>query len=144
MKITPYEAWTNRVPDLSNLQIFGSQAYAKNLHYLKKLDERAQEYIFVGYAPNAYRLWCEESEKIIVSRDVVFTNKHKHKQNSDGTKSVKIPIFVSNDDESGTMAEDEGGEVPEIPAEVKKMRMKKMRVKKMKRKAKQSRAQGAK
>ena len=30
MKITPYEAWTNRVPDLSNLQIFGSQAYAKN------------------------------------------------------------------------------------------------------------------
>lgn len=67
----------------------------------------------MGYAPNAYRLWCEESEKIIVSSDVVFTNRLKHKQNSDGTKSVKIPIFVSDDDESKTIAEDEEGEVNE-------------------------------
>lgn len=73
LEVTPYEKWKNRKPDLSNVQIFGSKAYAKNLGYLKKLDSRSKEYVFVGYAPHGYRLWDKEKRKIVVRRDVVFS-----------------------------------------------------------------------
>lgn len=69
---TPFEIWTGKLPNLCNIQIFGSVAYAKNLGHLKKLDERSVAYTFVGYAPNAYRLWSKDKNKIILSRDVIF------------------------------------------------------------------------
>lgn len=69
---TPSEMWTNRKPDLSKMQIFGSEAYAKVLGHLKKLDKRSKKYIFVGYALNGYRLWDKEKQKIEIHRDVVF------------------------------------------------------------------------
>ena len=71
---TPAEKWFGKKPDLSMLQIFGSVAHAKVLTYTKKLDKRSNKCIFVGYAPNGYRLWCESKKKIIISRDVVFAN----------------------------------------------------------------------
>ncbi|CAB0016275.1 unnamed protein product, partial [Nesidiocoris tenuis] len=61
---TPAEMWFKRKPNLSRLQIFGSTAYAKNLKHLKKLDDRAKKFIFVGYATNAYRLWDEKKREI--------------------------------------------------------------------------------
>ncbi|EZA48366.1 Copia protein, partial [Ooceraea biroi] len=56
LRVTPYEKWNERKLDLSNLKLFGSVAYAKNLGQLRKLDDRSKKYIFVGYAPNGYRL----------------------------------------------------------------------------------------
>lgn len=74
MRKTPVEMWTGEIPDMARLKVFGSIAYAKELGYLKKLDQRSQKYIFVGYALNGYRLFSEEKQKIIVSRDVIFKN----------------------------------------------------------------------
>lgn len=71
---TPYEIWTNRKPNFKRLQIFGSEAYAKVLGPLKKLEERSKKYIFIGYALNGYRLFDEQKEKIVVYRDVIFKN----------------------------------------------------------------------
>lgn len=30
--------WVNKKPDLKRMEIFGAEAYAKNLGYLKKID----------------------------------------------------------------------------------------------------------
>lgn len=50
LKVTPYEMWERKKPNIKNLQLFGCEAYAKILEPLKKLDERSKKYIFVGYA----------------------------------------------------------------------------------------------
>ena len=75
-----------------------SGIYAKNLHYLKKLGARAREYIFDGYAPYAYRLWCLERQMIILSRDVIFTNKYEDMGESKDSEYVESSIFENNDD----------------------------------------------
>lgn len=56
LKITSYEMWKNKKPNLKNLQLFGCKTYAKILKPLKKLDERSKSYIFTGYALTGYRL----------------------------------------------------------------------------------------
>jgi len=48
--------WEERRPNLRNLQVFESEAFAKVLGSLKKLDVRSKSYCFVGYAACEYRL----------------------------------------------------------------------------------------
>lgn len=94
---TPYEMWTNRKPDLKNLQIFGSEAFAKTLGYLKKLDQRSEKYKMVGYAPNGYRLWDEKGQKIIIRRDVVFKEPENDlKEKSVGQMILKMENIEEN------------------------------------------------
>lgn len=69
---TPYENWYGKTPQLKNLQIFGCKAFAKKLTHLKKLEDRSEEFIFVGYTNTGYRLWDESKQKIVISRDVIF------------------------------------------------------------------------
>lgn len=89
VKTTPYQMWYDKKPNLKYLQIFGISAYAKKLGHLKKLEERSKKFIFVGYAPNGYRLFDKENKKIVISRDVIF---EKH-----STSEIKI-----NEPESST------------------------------------------
>ncbi|KAG7560507.1 Retrotransposon gag domain [Arabidopsis thaliana x Arabidopsis arenosa] len=72
---TPFEVMTKKIPDSSQLKIFGCLCYAstspKNRH---KFDPRARACAFLGY-PNGYKgykLLDIESNTIIVSRHVVF------------------------------------------------------------------------
>ena len=71
---TPQEAWSGKTPDLSNLRIFGSPAYA----HIKqgKLEPRAIKGIFIGYPEGVkgYRIWCCDGKpsRVIVSRDIIF------------------------------------------------------------------------
>jgi hypothetical protein len=69
---TPYEMWFGKKPDYNKMHLFGCTAHAKNLTRLQKLDSRSNKYCHVGYSPNGYRLWDENSQKIIYSRDVIF------------------------------------------------------------------------
>lgn len=71
----PAEIWLHRKPDLSNIHLFGTRVFSKVTTYLKKLDSRSREAIFIGYASNGYRLWNPETEQVYVSHDVVFTDK---------------------------------------------------------------------
>jgi transposase InsO family protein len=73
--ITPYERWYQRKPNVSHLKVFGCIAYA----YVsdaerRKLDKKAKELRFVGYSKKSkgYRLFDDETHKIITSRDVIF------------------------------------------------------------------------
>ena len=71
---TPFEMWTGRKPDGRHLHVFGSKVTVMILERKrKKLDNRSQEGIFVGYPDNTagYRIKLP-SDQIIESSDVAF------------------------------------------------------------------------
>lgn len=72
---TPFEAWFNKKPSLDHLRIFGCNAYVHvPSQKRRKLDARAERYIFVGYSSQSkgYRLWDSATKRITISRDVTF------------------------------------------------------------------------
>ena len=74
-KISPYEAWKGRQPNLNYLRVWGCIAYYRVPDPKRtKLGPRALKSVFVGYAENskAYRLLDLDSNVIIESRDVEF------------------------------------------------------------------------
>ena len=74
-KVTPFERWYGREPDVSHLRTFGSLAFAHVPdEKRKKLDPKATEGIMVGYGDSSrvYKIWDPVSRTIITSRDVVF------------------------------------------------------------------------
>ena len=69
---SPQEVWYNTLVNYSSLRVFGCSAY---IHVNdEKLEPRARKCIFVGYGVGVkgYRVWCNESKRIITSRDIVF------------------------------------------------------------------------
>ncbi|GJU03368.1 zinc finger, CCHC-type containing protein [Tanacetum coccineum] len=80
-KITPYELWTKRKPNLNYLRVWGCRAVVRLPDLkLKTLGERGIECIFVGYAEHskAFRFYVIEPNdsvsinSIIESRDAIF------------------------------------------------------------------------
>ena len=73
--ITPYEAWHARKPSVAHLRVFGCLAYALvPEQQRRKLDDKVVKCIFVGYSSESkgYRLYHQQTKRILVSRDVVF------------------------------------------------------------------------
>jgi len=70
---TPLEVWSGSpANDHDSMRIFGCSVY---YHVTEsKLDSRAKKVIFLGFSGGVkgYRLWCSESKKVILSRDVTF------------------------------------------------------------------------
>jgi hypothetical protein len=109
----PAVMWTGKEQDMSIVQLFGSKVYAKVTTYLKKLDSRAIEAVMVGYAPNGYRLWNPKTNKIFLSRDVMFTNELYFKND---TPDGEITITWDTDDKEDTTNREElEGEDQAIP-----------------------------
>ncbi|KAJ4820349.1 polyprotein [Rhynchospora pubera] len=106
MNRTPYEAWFERKPIVSHLRIFGCVAYTLvNSHSRKKLDAKSEKCIFIGYCiqSKGYRLYNPETQKIIISRNVMFDENTSWRWNSEGAEaSISLP-----DDE------DEGSKEPQ-------------------------------
>jgi len=114
--VTPEELWSGRKPRIGHLKIFGSTCY---MHIPKekrrKLDNKSKRCIFVGYSDyaKAYRLYDEETNDIIISRDVKFdetqrietsqTYKGKEKvcEEEENTSIIESPSSSNNnlDDE---------------------------------------------
>jgi len=72
---TPYEAWSGRKPNVSNLKVFGYPAYFLNKSPNKdKFDEKGEKLLFVGYSDESkrYRLLNPQTNKLIVAREVIF------------------------------------------------------------------------
>ena len=72
--VTPYEAWHGKAPEVGYLRTFGCVAFSKDLSQLKKLDDRSIPGILIGYADGAkaYRIFDPATQRVRVSRDVVF------------------------------------------------------------------------
>ncbi|KAJ9542762.1 hypothetical protein OSB04_029268 [Centaurea solstitialis] len=71
-KKTPMEVWSGSPADYTDLKIFGCPAYARVDN--GKLEPRAIKCNFLGYKDGVkgFRLWCPETKKILISRDVTF------------------------------------------------------------------------
>lgn len=79
--LTSHELYTGHRPDLSNLRVFGCDAFVRvpgDVKRLGKFDMRAIKGIFVGYDQNREFCWrvrirdADGSARVIVSRDVRF------------------------------------------------------------------------
>jgi hypothetical protein len=80
---TPYELKYNQRPDISHIKTFGSIAFYKNKHNIKKLDPRANKGILIGLGQNMYKIWDINNKKFIWSRDVtILENKFINNNNS--------------------------------------------------------------
>lgn len=70
---TPYEMWYGSKPDISRLKVYGCVSYCHvNKVHRRKLDAKTQIMAMIGYGTNGYRLWNDENNKIVTSRDVIF------------------------------------------------------------------------
>ncbi|XP_073811912.1 uncharacterized protein [Musca autumnalis] len=115
-KTTPYELWYGKKPDISNLHIFGSKCFVHiPSEKRQKLDSTANKMIFLGYDANSkgYRCYDASKNKVVVSRDVRFTEielrdcSMDFPQKKQGTLQIEeenLPVSdsVSNSDESQT------------------------------------------
>ena len=71
---TPEEAWSEKKPGVSHLRIFGSLCF-KHVpeQNRKKLDDKAEPMILIGYHPNGvYKLYDLRKRKVVISRDVLI------------------------------------------------------------------------
>lgn len=69
---SPDELWSGKKPEYSHLKVFGCQAFA---HVRQdKLQPRAVKCVMLGYPTGVkgYKLWCYETDKVVISRDVIF------------------------------------------------------------------------
>ncbi|WJX34774.1 hypothetical protein P8452_22851 [Trifolium repens] len=71
---TPYEAWTGLKPSVSHFRIFGSLCFRHVPDQVRrKLDDRSQQMILLGYHPTgAYKLYTPKENKVVISRDIKF------------------------------------------------------------------------
>lgn len=72
---TPFELWTGNKPNLTDLRIFGCEAYVRVPDAKrKKFDPRSKKLVFVGYSGchKGYRFLDVETNRIIISRDAEF------------------------------------------------------------------------
>lgn len=84
-KITPFEAWHKKKPELSHMRIFDSNVYAHiNKQFRHKMDKKTKKLILVGYQADStnYRLWDPQTNKISISRDVVINENISVVQNT--------------------------------------------------------------
>ncbi|KAK2407959.1 putative mitochondrial protein [Trifolium repens] len=73
--ITPQEAWSNVRPSVDHFKNFGCVAYVHVPNEKRiKLDDKSVKSVFIGVSEEskAYRLYNPITEKIIISRDVLF------------------------------------------------------------------------
>jgi transposase InsO family protein len=88
---TPYEAFTGRKPNVSNMHVFGTVCFS-HVQNPKKLDARSEQAIFVGYDREspAFLVYYRETGKVRKVRCVKFTDKYENpeRNNSDADEWV--------------------------------------------------------
>lgn len=98
----PEEMWSERKVSYKHLRIFGCEVHAHiNAHKRKKLDSKSEKLLFVGYEDNVkgYRLLNPKTNKIIISRNVVFNEEVFPGRRKEKTEmSDTIPLFFLGSD----------------------------------------------
>ncbi len=88
-------------PILKSLKIFGSTSYVTKRNIKNKYEKRAFKCMMMGYAQDhasdCYRLLNLESEKIIMSRDVIWDEKLSHEYNDVLNREVQSESDVDED-----------------------------------------------
>ncbi|BBG98715.1 HXXXD-type acyl-transferase family protein, partial [Prunus dulcis] len=103
-KRTPFEAYGGRKPGIKHLKVFGSLCYAHvPKQQRQKLDLASKRCIFLGYGSceKGYRLYNIETEKVIISRDVIFSENECWDWNTKKETSVNIQLTEIREEEQG-------------------------------------------
>ena len=80
-KITPYEAWFGRKPNLKHFKVFECLAYVHiNNEKRRMLDAKYKPFVFMGYCEHskAYKFYNLKSHKIIMSRNTIFDERGEY------------------------------------------------------------------
>ena len=108
---TPEEAWSGRKPSVDHFRIFGciSHVHVPD-HKRVKLDAKSLRCILLGVSEEskAYRLFDPISQKIIISRDVVFEEDQQWKWDDSHEPAILADLEWESDEETDT--EDDGNE----------------------------------
>ena len=75
---TPIEAWGRKKPSITHFRVFGCLCCSQvSKERRSNLDEASEKCIFMGYSSQSkgYRLYNLKTNKLIISRDVIFYEK---------------------------------------------------------------------
>ncbi|KAL6321449.1 hypothetical protein AAG906_016548 [Vitis piasezkii] len=90
---TPIEAWSGRKPSVRHFKVFGCLCYSQvPKERRSKMDETSEKCIFMGYSSQSkgYRLYNLKTNKLIISRDVIFDEKAAWNWEEDSPRSVPL------------------------------------------------------
>ena len=91
---TPYEAWYKKKPDLSNLRVYGCNAYVIDYHAKSKGKMAPRSWIgtLVGYeGKNQWRIY--DGNKVFVRRDVLFNESKFHYKDLKRQRSEPVGVL---------------------------------------------------
>lgn len=90
-KVTPFQLWNGRAPNLRNLRVFGSDCYVHvPKEKRKKLDDTAEKCKLIGYSISGYRV-INQKGRIFISRDVEFNEETVIAQSMQSYKINALP-----------------------------------------------------
>lgn len=111
-KITPYEAWYGKKPDLSNLHTFECTAYHHIKGARRKLDDKSLKCQFLSYeGVNQFRLW--NGKKVLISSHVFWDEVVTEAGGYDEDLSV-LSFDDQTNDEPSPIKTTENAEIAEI------------------------------
>ena len=79
-EMRPEESWSGKKPSVTHFKVFGCIAHTHVPDVKrKKLDAMSEKYVFLGTSEESkvYRLYNPTRKKIVVSRDVVFSEEER-------------------------------------------------------------------
>ena len=89
--MTPQEAWSGRKPVIDHFRIFECIAYAHVFYEIrKKLEGKSLKCVFLGVSETfkAYKLYDHLTNKVVVSRNLIFDEKKTWKGEEDHYESA--------------------------------------------------------
>ena len=100
--LTPEHCWSGQKPDLSNMRVFGSKAFAYIPEQLRsKIEPKSNECIMLGYclSQRGYRLWGPKNERIFAARDVIFHENRAEQPERPNITHLSVTEYFEEDHE---------------------------------------------
>ena len=102
-KVTPFELWHGKTPDVSHLQVFGCLVYIYvPKEKRQKLDPRATKGILLGYDGAGYRIWNLAAKCIVITRDIILDEAVKGWTGQQSTRIERSELEEPKTSEPGT------------------------------------------
>lgn len=121
-KLTSYEAWYARKPNLSLIRVFGCLAYMKLPgKSVQELEDRSKKVLNLGKEPGTkeYRLYDPVADKVCVSHDVTFKeieSRYLTEMNTESSVKEQFTVQLAEQDEGEDQNEfSDGHEENEAP-----------------------------
>ena len=99
---TPEEAWSGTKPSVAHFRVFGCLSYAHVPDSKRtKLDNKSLKCVLLGISEEskAYRLYDPLSQKVLISRDVIFNEEESWPWDDSYAGAIQAPLDWSDVDE---------------------------------------------